>query len=144
MALLPRLQISLPVRERAIVDAVEYSPLVVEHFQHPRNTGRLAAGADVIEGAAGSVAKGTRFALSAKIDRDRLADVRFEVYGCPHCIAAGSWLSECLIGATLPQLQAWSWSEAAQHLSIPAEKRGRLLILEDAVRALADAWRRRA
>ncbi|HEX7116830.1 MAG TPA: iron-sulfur cluster assembly scaffold protein [Steroidobacter sp.] len=118
----------------------QYHPLVVEHFAHPRNAGRLEPGPDVVEGAAGRPEDGVRFVLTARIERERVADVRVEVYGCPHCIAAASWLSERLTGASQADLQAWSWREVAQSLEVPAFKRGRLLILEDAVRALARAW----
>jgi nitrogen fixation protein NifU and related proteins len=120
----------------------EYSPAVVDHFQHPRNAGHLEAGESVIKGVAGSVAQGTMFALSARVVGERIEAVRFEAYGCPHCIAAGSWLSERLVGLTAPELRQWCWREADQALAFPPEKRGRLLILEDAVRALSDDWRR--
>lgn len=82
------------------------------------------------------------FVLSARVAEERIEAVRFEAYGCPHCIAAGSWLSERLVGLTQPELQRWNWREADAALRFPAEKRGRLLILEDAVKALSAAWRR--
>jgi NifU-like protein involved in Fe-S cluster formation len=120
-----------------------YALRVVDHFERPRNTGRFAPAADVIAGAAGRAEEGVRFALSAKIADERITSMRFEAYGCPHCIAAGSWLTERLVGADRADLLAWSWREAADALEVPAEKRGRLLILEDAVRALAESWRER-
>ncbi|MBL8270266.1 iron-sulfur cluster assembly scaffold protein [Steroidobacter sp.] len=119
-----------------------YSPAVVEHFERPRNGGHFAAGEGVVQAAAGSIAQGTVFALSARIADDRIEAVRFEVYGCPHCIAAGSWLSERLVGLTRSELRAWRWRDADQELQFPKEKRGRLLILEDAVHALGEAWGR--
>lgn len=118
----------------------EYAPIVVDHFEHPRNSGHFEAGEGVIRGVAGSVEQGTLFALSARIAGDRIESVRFEAYGCPHCIAAGSWLSERLVGLTRAELNAWQWRDADQVLQFPLEKRGRLLILEDAVRALGAAW----
>lgn len=120
----------------------EYSPAVVDHFEHPRNSGRFDAGEGVIKGVAGSVAQGTMFVLSARVAEDRIEAVRFEAYGCPHCVAAGSWLSERLVGLTQRELRAWQWRDADQALRFPMEKRGRLLILEDAVRALCEAWGR--
>jgi len=120
-----------------------YNPLVIEHFERPRNVGRFPSADDVIAASAGDPDQGVRFDLSARVRDDRIADVRFEVYGCPHCIAAGSLLSERLQGATQDELRRWSWRAAADELAIPAEKRGRLLVLEDAVRALAAAWQRR-
>ena len=120
----------------------EYSPTVVDHFEHPRNGGHFEAGEGVIRGTAGSVTQGTMFVLSARVADERIEAVRFEAYGCPHCIAAGSWLSERLVGLNREQLRAWRWRDADQALQFPLEKRGRLLILEDAVRALSEAWAR--
>lgn len=119
-----------------------YSALVVEHFERPRNAGRVA-GRDVIEGVAGRIDQGTQFKLTARIQAARIAEARFEVYGCPHCIAAASYLTEQLRGATQAELTQWSWRELAVVLDVPTAKRGRLLILEDAVRALAADWRRK-
>lgn len=118
----------------------QYSPLVVEHFARPRNVGCFAPGADVIAASAGDPAQGVRFDLSARVRDKRIVSVRFEVYGCPHCVAAGSLLSERLQGATQDELRRWSWRETAAELEFPPEKRGRLLVLENAVRALAARW----
>ena len=120
-----------------------YNPVVVEHFARPRNVGRFASAADIIAASAGDPDQGVRFDLSARVKDDRIVALRFEVYGCPHCIAAGSLLSERLQGATQEQLRRWSWREAADELEFPPEKRGRLLVLEDAVHALAAQWQRR-
>jgi NifU-like protein involved in Fe-S cluster formation len=118
----------------------DYSAAVIDHFHHPRNGGHLDAGEGVIKGVAGSVAQGTMFALNARVAGDRIEAVRFEAYGCPHCIAAGSWLTERLVGLSQAELGQWRWRAADEALRFPAEKRGRLLILEDAVRALSEAW----
>ena len=120
-----------------------YNATVVEHFARPRNVGRFASAADIIAASAGDPDQGVRFDLSARVKDDRIVTLRFEVYGCPHCIAAGSLLSERLQGATQEQLRRWSWREAADELEFPPEKRGRLLVLEDAVHALAAEWQRR-
>ena len=121
-----------------------YSPLVIEHFGRPRNVGRFASASDVIAASAGDPEQGVRFDLSARVRDDRIEALRFEVYGCPHCIAAGSLLSERLQGATCEELRRWSWREMSEDLQFPMEKRGRLLVLEDAVRALAVEWQRRS
>jgi len=90
-----------------------YSAAVLDHFEHPRHAGRLPPGPDVIGAAAGSLADGARFALGAKLVHDRLDGLRFQAYGCPHCLAAASWLCERLQAARLEQLDAWRWREAA-------------------------------
>jgi nitrogen fixation protein NifU and related proteins len=121
----------------------DYNALALEHFERPRNVGRLAPGHGVIAGMAGKREQGVQFVLTARIAGDHLAELRFEAYGCPHCIAAGSVLTERLQGATYDRLAQWSWRELAATLGVPTAKRGRLLILEDAVHALAADWRSR-
>jgi NifU-like protein involved in Fe-S cluster formation len=122
---------------------MSYSALVERHFLTPRNVGALAAASDVIAARRGAPAQGIEIELSGGIADGRLIDLKQRVYGCPHAIAAASWLTERLAGASLADLDAWSWREAADALEVPPEKWGRLLVLEDAVRALAREWRGR-
>lgn len=123
-------------------DAVaDYAAAVIDHFDRPRNAGRLQSAPDVIEGSAGRRADGVEFHFTARLAGDVIDAVRVQTFGCPHSVAAASWLSERLVGMTRTQLQQWQWREAAQALDVPTEKRGRLLVLEDAVRALARSWR---
>lgn len=121
-----------------------YSALVRAHFDSPRNVGRFEPAPDVISGHAGQRVQGAEFHLSARVADDKITAARFEAFGCPHCIAAGSFLSETLIGADRERLERWSWREIAQTLEVPTAKRGRLLILEDAVRAMAQDWQQKA
>lgn len=121
-----------------------YSPLVIDHFDHPRHVGQFAPAADVVEGEAGRPEHGAAFHLSARVDGQVLSALRFQAYGCPHCIASASWLCEHLTGRTLADLAQWDWREVAEALQVPAEKRGRMLILQDAVRRLTEAWGDRA
>ena len=67
----------------------EYSAVVVDHFQAPRNAGQLQAGEGVIRGVAGSVAQGTMFVLSARVAGD-LAEHR-EDYAPAARWAATTW-----------------------------------------------------
>lgn len=131
-------------RLRSRFDALSYSRLVIEHFTHPRNVGAWAAAVDLVQGSAASVAQGVNFALSARVASGRIQDARFQAYGCPHCIACASWLTQQLPGRSQPELLQWRWREAAHVLEVPTEKYGRLLVLEDALRALAADWARKS
>ena len=66
--------------------------------------------------------------------------MRFRAFGCPHLLAAASWLTERLRGATREDLASWDWREAAEALEVPPSKFGRLLTLQDAVRDAARNW----
>lgn len=69
--------------------------------------------------------------------------VRFQVYGCPHTVAAASWAAEWLEGAAVERIGHWDAHDAAAALDVPVEKLGKLLLLEDALRACAQALRAR-
>lgn len=120
-----------------------YNALVLEHFTRPRNVGALPPAPDVIQGRAGSPAQGAEFRLTAQVQARTIQRACFQAYGCPHCLAAGSLLTTLLIGGRPEALTGWSWRGLAEALQVPTAKRGRLLILEDAVHAMAEDWRKR-
>jgi NifU-like protein involved in Fe-S cluster formation len=124
-------------------EAPDYSALVIDHFERPRNVGAFDPADDVVVGRAGRRDQGAEFVMSARIADEKIAAARFEAYGCPHCVAAGSWLSESLVGADRDRVSRWSWRDLAEALEVPTAKRGRLLILEDAMRALAEDWQKK-
>jgi NifU-like protein involved in Fe-S cluster formation len=102
--------------------------------------GTLAPGPMVIAGRAGDREQGAEVELQLRIDGGRVGEARFRAFGCPHLIAAASWLTERLVGASPGDLGHWDWREAAAALEVPPAKFGRLLTLQDAVRAAAGNW----
>ena len=74
--------------------------------------------------------------VSAAVADDRLAMVRFRAYGCPHTIAACDLACERLEGASADALVRLDVDELMRTLSVPTEKTGRILVLEDALRDL--------
>jgi NifU-like protein involved in Fe-S cluster formation len=102
--------------------------------------GDLAAGPGVVRVAAGDREQGTEIVLAARIDGDRVVELRFRAFGCPHLIAAASWVTDRLRGASRTELERWDWQELVTTLEVPPAKFGRLLTLQDAVRALARNW----
>lgn len=120
--------------------SLEYNDEVRSRFVLPLHAGAIEPGEGVLSAAAGRLEQGTRFVLFARIENARIVELKHRVYGCPHSIAAASLACEQLLGADFERLKTWSWREVEQQLEVPPEKRGRLLVLEDAVRALAKAW----
>ncbi len=90
--------------------------------------------AEWVIGGAGSIEVGTwvRFALC--LQGGRVTEARFRVYGCPHTVAAVAWFAQHARGRTLEELSDEGLEEVARRLDIPAEKLGRLLIVQDALR----------
>lgn len=65
----------------------------------------------------------------------RVAAARFQAYGCPHTVAAASWAAEWVTGRGMDALSALDVSGLVEHLEIPTEKLGKVLRVEDALRA---------
>lgn len=122
---------------------MRYSALTQRYFAAAPGAGTLD-GPDVATGSAGSRSGGAwvQFQIRVPAPRDgaaRIAEARFLAFGCPHTIAAAAWVAEQAVGrapsADLPQPV-----EAIRRLfAVPVEKLGRLLVVEDAWRAVAAA-----
>jgi NifU-like protein involved in Fe-S cluster formation len=102
--------------------------------------GRLAAAPDVVTGQAGDREQGARVEFDVRVENGRVTEARFRAFGCPHCIAAASWLTDRLCNGRRRDLEQWDWREAAEALEVPPAKYGRLLTIQDAVRDVARNW----
>jgi NifU-like protein involved in Fe-S cluster formation len=93
-----------------------YTDIVLEHFRHPRNVGKI----DDADGKAteGSPACGDMVSVYIKVDpgTNTLSDIKFESYGCASNIATGSIITELAKGKTLDEAKKISWKEASDAL----------------------------
>jgi len=121
-----------------------YSELVMEHFRNPRNVGRIEdADAKAMEG---SPACGDMVAVYLKVDPDtqRIADIRFESYGCASNIATGSIITELAKGKTLEEAKHISWKEASDALGgLPPIKTHCSVLAVDGLRAAIQNYEER-
>ena len=93
-----------------------YSEIVLEHFRHPRNVGKIEnADGKAIEG---SPACGDMVSVYISVDpnTNRLTDIKFESYGCASNIATGSIITELAKGKTLDEAKNITWKEASEAL----------------------------
>ncbi|MGB5353802.1 MAG: hypothetical protein WBM54_06900 [Woeseia sp.] len=77
-----------------------------------------------------------RVVLSANLDGARVTRLAFRVFGCPHLVAAAEAFCDEFEGRAASDMAAFRASDLIEKLAIPVEKTGRILLLEDAVRAL--------
>ena len=117
-----------------------YGPEVRLRMATLAGAGDIAPGQGVVSAIAGEREQGVLVVLQARITGDCVAELRFRAFGCPHLLAAASWLTERLRGVDRHVVEAWDWREAATVLEVPPAKFGRLLVLQDAVRILARNW----
>jgi tRNA-specific 2-thiouridylase len=76
-----------------------YKPQVIDHLVRPRNVGELANPSGV--GESGDAACGDVARFAVRVEDNILTEVRYKVYGCAACIAAGSALAEMVQGEHL-------------------------------------------
>ena len=91
-----------------------YSPQVLDHFEHPRNSGLLDhpdASVQVENPVCGDVLR-----LSAIIVDGRISGIKFLSQGCVPAIACGSAVSELAKGKTIAQANALTRGELMEML----------------------------
>lgn len=121
-----------------------YSELVMEHFRHPKNVGRIDdADAKSVEG---SPACGDMVAVYLKVDPEshRIDDIKFESYGCASNIATGSIITELAKGKTIEEAKEISWKEASEALGgLPPVKTHCSVLAVDGLRAAIQNYEER-
>lgn len=123
---------------------MNYSELTLRYFESAPGAGVLE-GPGTGRGAAGSRAQGTWVQFDVRAAAGIVRAARFLAFGCPHTIAVAAWVAEQAVQqgqavgpgarAVLPE----PVSALSERFSVPIEKRGRLLIIEDAWAAALSA-----
>ena len=124
------------------MNAIRYSQGVRSRFASLPGAGDLPqAAGTVVSGEAAALDRLAWVRFTARIDGGRIVDCRFRAFGCPHTLAAASIAAERLRGATPADPPPLDAGMLERELEAPAEKRGRLLVVEDALRGLLSAAR---
>ena len=98
-----------------------YSKTVMEHFRNPRNVG-VIDDADGI-GEVGNPICGDMMTIYLKINEDRIADIKFQTFGCGSAIAVSSMLTEIAMGKTLDEARQITNKDVAKALEgLPKNK----------------------
>lgn len=100
----------------------DYSQQVKDHFIHPRNIGVLENPDGV--GTEGSLACGDALTLMFKLDdQGRIAEARFQTFGCASAIASASMLTEMIQGLTVEEAAKITNRDIVERLGgLPKEK----------------------
>jgi nitrogen fixation NifU-like protein len=112
-----------------------FSEALMDHFSDPRNSGTLESPDRV--GRAGVPGQGPYMALHLRLDGETVAAAKFQTHGCGASIAAGSMLTEMVIGRTVADCLALTSEQLAEALGgFPPDKQHCPFL---AVAALRDA-----
>ncbi|HVH82816.1 MAG TPA: aminotransferase class V-fold PLP-dependent enzyme, partial [Steroidobacteraceae bacterium] len=94
----------------------------------------------VVSGEAGGPRQETWIRFHLLIAGDTVKDARFQAFGCPHTVDVAAWLCREVKGRARGSLPPGGPADWAASRSVPVEKLGRLLVIEDALRACLLQW----
>lgn len=114
-----------------------YSEKVLDHYENPRNVGKMDNSAKNIgTGMVGAPACGDVMRLQIQVNEQGIIeDAKFKTYGCGSAIASSSLLTEWVKGKTLEEAQQIKNSQIAEELALPPVKVHCSVLAEDAIKA---------
>ena len=111
-----------------------YSDKDMDHFQHPRNVGKIDD-ADGI-GEVGNAKCGDIMRMYIKVKDDVITDCKFNTFGCGSAIATSSMATELIKGKPISEALELSNKAVVEALDgLPAHKIHCSVLAEEAVRA---------
>ena len=113
-----------------------YSEKVMDHFQHPRNVGKMEDADGV--GEVGNAKCGDIMRMYIKVDKDSqtITDVKFNTFGCGSAIATSSIATEMIKGKPVSEALKLSNRAVVEALDgLPAYKLHCSVLAEEAVKA---------
>ena len=114
-----------------------YSDKVLDHYENPRNVGKLDAEDDNVgTGMVGAPACGDVMKLQIKVNAEGvIEDAKFKTYGCGSAIASSSLLTEWVKGKNLDEAEQIRNTQIAEELALPPVKIHCSVLAEDAIKA---------
>ena len=118
-----------------------YSEKVIDHYENPRNVGRMEIDDTVGTGMVGAPACGDVMKLQIRVEEGIIVDAKFKTYGCGSAIASSSLVTEWVKGKTLDQAGSIKNAEIAEELALPPVKIHCSILAEDAIKAAVADYR---
>ena len=111
-----------------------YSEKVMDHFQNPRNVGKMEDADGV--GEVGNAVCGDIMKMYIKVKDNIITDVKFNTFGCGSAIATSSMATEMIKGKSIDEALTLSNKAVAEALDgLPAHKMHCSVLAEEAVKA---------
>ena len=120
---------------------MSYSAAVIDHYENPRNVGKMEIDNTVGTGMVGAPACGDVMKLQIRVEDGIITDAKFKTYGCGSAIASSSLVTEWVKGKTLDQAGSIKNAEIAEELSLPPVKIHCSILAEDAIKAAIADYR---
>ena len=122
-----------------------YSEKVMDHYNNPRNVGRLDKKSKKVgTGMVGAPACGDVMQLQIQIDDNGIiGDAKFKTYGCGSAIASSSLLTEWVKRRSLDDAIKIKNTDIATELSLPPVKIHCSVLAEDAIKAAIEDFKQK-
>ena len=120
-----------------------YSEKVMDHFQHPRNVGKIEDADGV--GEVGNAKCGDIMKMYIKVDENEIiTDVKFNTFGCGSAIATSSMATEMIKGKSIKEALEISNKAVVEALDgLPTNKIHCSVLAEEAVKAAVEDYYKR-
>ena len=118
-----------------------YSEKVIDHYENPRNVGKMEIDDTIGTGMVGAPACGDVMKLQIRVEEGIIVDAKFKTYGCGSAIASSSLVTEWVKGKTLEQAGEIKNSAIAEELALPPVKIHCSILAEDAIKAAVADYR---
>ncbi|MDA1313205.1 MAG: iron-sulfur cluster assembly scaffold protein [Acidobacteria bacterium] len=116
-----------------------YSERLLEHFQNPHNVGELDD-ADIRAEVSNPIC-GDILRLTAAVAAGRIERIAYQARGCTASIAAGSALTELLLGTTAEEASRLSRDDVEEAVGgLSNESKHAAVLAIDGVKALLRGW----
>jgi nitrogen fixation NifU-like protein len=120
-----------------------YSKAVLDHYENPRNVGKMEIDDTIGTGMVGAPACGDVMKLQIKVKDGIIQDAKFKTYGCGSAIASSSLVTEWVKGKTLDAAMEIKNSQIAEELALPPVKIHCSILAEDAIKAAVNDYRKK-
>lgn len=118
-----------------------YSPLLLDHFENPRNVGELLSASHTVE--CENPVCGDIVRLSVRVEAGRIAALGYKARGCTASIACGSALTELLMGRGREELSTVRAAEIEAAVGgLGAESKHAAVLCADVVKRLEGSWKK--
>lgn len=116
-----------------------YSEKVMDHFQNPRNVGKMED-ADGI-GEVGNAKCGDIMKMYIKVEDDIITDVKFNTFGCGSAIASSSMATDMIKGKPVAEALELTNKAVVEALDgLPAQKVHCSVLAEEAIKAAIEDY----
>jgi len=119
-----------------------YHEAVHDHFNNPRNVGKLDAKDSAVGTAlVGKASCGDVIKLQVRVEANIITDAKFKTFGCGSAIASSSLATEMIIGKKINEAEQLKNTDISSHLKLPPVKIHCSVLAEEAIQAAIADYR---